>query len=249
LTLRIRTVILIAILVILVALLGYVLIRYAALAGSPDDSWIPPRSVANTDVNPYGANFFLAREVEPWKRERTVEMAQEAGLGWAKQQFAWAEIEPQRKGEYVEPVGGESSWAKFDQIVDLYRDRGLRVIARLDWAPAWARPAETRAETPPSDFTDYGDFVYEFVKHFGGRVQYVQIWNEPNIYPEWGEQAVDPEAYTELLEVAYNRAKEADPNVYVRHVALDALSGLFAGHVRCRCRRLFRHPVDQCFWL
>ncbi len=106
---RIRTVVLIAILVLLIGLLGFVLIRYVVQARSSDGSWIPPRSVANTDVNPYGANFFLAREVEPWKRERTVEMAQEASLGWAKQQFAWAEIEPQRKGEFVEPVGGESS--------------------------------------------------------------------------------------------------------------------------------------------
>ena len=37
------------------------------------------------------------------------------------------------------------------------------------------------------------------------------MWNEPNIYPEWGEQAVSPEAYAELLKVAYTRIKAADP--------------------------------------
>ena len=215
LTLRLRTFALAAILAVMVVLLSLILIRYAVLARAPGDEWIQPRTIPNTDVNPYGANFFLAREVEPWKRERTVEMAQEAGLGWAKQQFAWAEIEPVRKGEFIDPVSGGSSWTKFDEIVDLYRTQGLEVVARLDRAPAWSRPLDTRPETPPTDFEDFGDFVYKLVKHFSGRIQYIQIWNEPNIYPEWGEQAVDPVAYTEMLKIAYQRAKEADPNVHV----------------------------------
>jgi hypothetical protein len=222
---RFRTITLVAILIALLGLLGLVFIRYAASARSSGDEWIPARAIANTDVNPYGANFFLAREVEPWKRERTVEMAAQAGLGWAKQEFAWAEIEPLRKGEFVDPVSQESSWTKFDQIVDLFRDMGLQVIARLDRAPAWARLADTRPETPPVDFTDFGDFVYAFVEHFSGRVQYIQIWNEPNIYPEWGEQAVDPMAYTEMLKIAYQRAKEADPNVYVLSAPLAITLG------------------------
>jgi hypothetical protein len=223
--LRPRTLAFIGILVVLVGLLGFVLIRYALLARAQNGEWVPARPIPNTDLNPYGANFFLAREVEPWKRERTVQLAQQAGLGWAKQLFPWAEIEPQRKGEYVDPVSGESSWAKFDQIVDLYRAHGLQVIARLDRAPAWARPPDTRVETPPTRFEDFGDFVYAFVEHFRGRVQYIQIWNEPNIYPEWGEQAVDPAAYTEMLRIAYQRAKEADPNVRVLSAPLAITLG------------------------
>jgi hypothetical protein len=223
--LRLRTIALTVLLAVLIGLLGFVLIRYAVLAASPRDEWIPAHEVPNTDVNPYGANFFLSREVEPWKRERTVEMAEQARLGWAKQQFAWAEIEPLQKGEFVDPVSGQSSWAKFDEIVDLCREHGLQVIARLDLAPAWARPPGTRPETPPTDFEDYGDFVYAFVEHFRGRVQHIQIWNEPNIYPEWGEQAVDPEAYTRMLRIAYTRAKEADENIYVLSAPLASTLG------------------------
>ncbi|MGD2207066.1 MAG: hypothetical protein PVH17_09825 [Anaerolineae bacterium] len=222
---RLRTIALTAALVALIGLLGFVVIRHILSAQATDRVWSPPRTISNTDVNPYGANFFLAREVEPWKRERTVEMAQQAGLGWAKQQFAWAELEPLRKGEFIDPISGESSWAKFDQIVDLYRSHGLQVIARLDRAPAWARPPESRPETPPINLQDFGDFIYAFVKHFSGRVQYVQIWNEPNIYPEWGEQAVDPLAYTQMLEIAYRRAKEADPNIYVLSAPLAITLG------------------------
>jgi polysaccharide biosynthesis protein PslG len=224
--LRFRTISLIAALAVLVGLLAFVLIRYAVLVqSSPGEEWIAARVVPHTDVNPYGANFFLAREVEAWKRKRTVEMAQQAGLGWAKMQFAWAEIEPLRKGEFIDPVSGESSWAKLDQIVDLCRTYGLQPIIRLDRAPAWARLADTRPETPPTNFEDFGDFVFAFVQHFSGRVQYIQIWNEPNIYPEWGEQAVDPAAYTQMLKIAYQRAKEADPNVAVLSAPLAITLG------------------------
>jgi hypothetical protein len=223
--LRFRTIALAVIVVVLLSLLGLILIRQVILAQSPGDEWIPAREIPNTDVNPFGANFFLDREVEPWKRERTVDLARQAGLGWAKQQFAWAEIEPLQKGGFVDRLSGESSWAKFDRIVDLQRENGLQVIARLDRAPEWARLPDTSPETPPTNFEDYGDFVYAFVDHFRGRIQYIQIWNEPNIYPEWGEQAVDPVAYTKMLEIAYRRAKEADPNVYVLSAPLAATLG------------------------
>lgn len=222
---RRRTVALIAALVVLAGLLGLVLVRYALAAQPSGSQSISPRSVPLTDVNPYGANFFLDREVEPWKRKRTVELARQAGIGWARQQFAWAEIEPKRKGEFVDPVSLDSSWLKFDRLVDLYLANGIDVIARLDRAPAWARPADTRAETPPTNLDDYGDFVYAFVEHFRGRIHVIQIWNEPNIYPEWGEQAVDPAAYTEMLAVAYRRAKEADPNIYVLSAPLAITLG------------------------
>jgi hypothetical protein len=166
-----------------------------------------PRPILYTDVNPYGANFFLDREVEPWKQEKTLAMAREVGIVWIKQQFSWEEIEPQRKGEF--------EWSKYDRIVDLAERYGMQIIARLDRPPAWARLSNPLPASPPDDFADYGDFVYEFLRHYRGRVRYVQIWNEPNLSAEWGFQRVDAVAYTRLLEVACRRAKEADSKVVV----------------------------------
>jgi len=160
-----------------------------------------------TGVNPYGANFFLDREVESWKQEKTLEMARAAGIGWIKQQFSWEEIEPLRKGGY--------EWTKYDRIVDLAERYGMQVIARLDRPPDWTRLDNRYKTRPPDDLADYGDFVYAFVQRYRGRVRYVQIWNEPNLAAEWGFQRVDAVAYTELLKVAYERAKEADPAVMV----------------------------------
>lgn len=192
--------------------------RFAAIiAGGLGPTAIegPARAIPNTDVNPYGANFFLDREVEPWKLDKTLQMASQAGIGWVKQQFTWEEIEPTRKGEFLEPATKGSSWGKFDAIVAACEKYDLRIVARLDRPPDWTRQDNTYQEAPPDNLEDYGDYVYEFVKRYKGRIDYIQVWNEPNIFPEWGNRPVDPAQYVELLKIAYRRAKEANPNVQV----------------------------------
>ncbi len=175
-------------------------------ADSPPPAPLPPRLIPDTDVNPYGANFFLDREVEDWKRDRTVRMAREAGIVWAKQQFSWEEIE-KRKNQF--------DWDKSDQIIATFEKHNLQIIARLDRPPAWAHKDKTIAQAPPDDLNDYGDFVDAFVRRYRGRVNYIQVWNEPNIFPEWGNRPVDPFGYAALLQIAYTRAKAANPNIRV----------------------------------
>jgi polysaccharide biosynthesis protein PslG len=194
-------------LVILATVVGlsWTISSWAAI-GSPGSSPTQPRLIPDTDVNPFGANFFLDREVEDWKRDRTVRLAHDAGIVWAKQQFSWEEIE-KRKNQY--------DWGKADQIVATFEKYGLSIIARLDRPPAWAHKDKTIAQAPPDDFNDYGDFVDAFVRRYRGRIHFIQVWNEPNIFPEWGNRPVDPAGYADLLKVAYTRAKAADPNIAV----------------------------------
>jgi hypothetical protein len=175
--------------------------------------------VAHAGLSPFGVNTFLEQEVEPEKRERTLQMVKAAGFRWIRQEFPWEDIEIHGKGDFEdrrhEPH--RSAWEKYDHIVDLAEKYDLGIIARLSNPPAWSRAAgnDLGPLAPPDDYADYGDFVYAVVSRYKGRIQYYQIWNEPNIYPEWGERPVDPEAYTELLKVGYTRAKEADPDVVI----------------------------------
>ena len=69
--------------------------------------------------------------------------------------------------------------------------------------------------------------MYETVRHFQGRVNNWEIWNEPNVgYRFWKPTlSGDPEAYGDLLEVAYDAAKAADPASTV------ALGGTFYPNV------------------
>jgi len=92
---------------------------------------------------------------------------------------------------------------------------GLRVIARVDRSPDWARRTNPSPTAPPDNLEDFGNFVYTLVSRYKGKVQFYQIWNEPNLTGEWGNRPVDVARYVELLRVAYRRAKEADPNAII----------------------------------
>ena len=174
----------------------------------------PPGAPPFTDVNPLGAAFFFEREVEPWKREQTLRMAREAGIGWVKQIFAWDEIEPQ-KSYYFDDKFKKSSWQKYDEIVDLTERYGMRIIARLDLPPAWTRKDNRFPTAPPDNFEDYANFVKTIAARYKGRIQYYQIWHEPNIWPEWGDRPVDAAAYTKMLKAAYEAAKSVDPHIVI----------------------------------
>lgn len=208
-----KVIALVALLLLLGSMGGFLYTQKPFDQTSPGE--YPRRFIANTDLDPYGANFFLAQEVEEWKIRKTLEMAKAAGIGWVKQQFSWEEIEP-KKGQFVDERTRRPTWDKYDRIVSLCEEYGLQVIARLDRSPEWAiRPDAGGYQGPPQNFHDYGDFVSAFVSHYGARIRYIQIWNEPNLWYEWGNRTPDAREYTELLKIGYQRAKEANPNVYV----------------------------------
>ncbi len=171
----------------------------------------PPQKVFT--VNPkMGVHTRLTDEVEEWKIKRTLQMVREMGAPWIVEYFPWA---------YCEPRKGSFSWSHADIVVKHAVNQGLTVIARLGFVPKWARPKDSTFSYLDEDhYEDFGDFVYAFVEHFRGKVNYIIIWNEPNISLEWGYRPVSPEAYTELLKIAYLRAKEANPEVKVLAGAL-----------------------------
>lgn len=182
--------------------------------------------VAHTGVNPFGVNTFLQNEADPYKRRLAMQMAANAGFGWIRQEFPWEDIEIHAHGDFVDrrQEPHRSAWEKYDHIVDLAEAHDIQIIARLSNPPAWSRAAGDKAGpfAPPDDLADYGDFVETVVRRYAGRIRYYQIWNEPNIYPEWGEQPVDAAQYAELLKVAATRARAVDPDVVIIAGALAA---------------------------
>jgi hypothetical protein len=185
----------------------------------PQPRTAPDGPIANAGVNPFGINVFLEQEAEEWKREQAVRMIAEAGFHWIRQEFPWEDIEIHGKDDFEdrrhEPH--RSAWEKYDHIVGLTEQYGLEIVPRLSNPPAWSRALTDTVGTyaPPDDVADWGDYVYAVVSRYRGRVRTYQLWNEPNIYPEWGERPVDPAGYTRLLCEGYQRAKEADPDVVI----------------------------------
>ena len=93
----------------------------------------------------------------------------------------------------------------------------MKLIARIDFQPWWTRD-DTVRNGPPLDPQHYADFVYAFVSRYGrdsriGRVQAIQVWNEPNTTREWGGQPITRDSaadYVRLLGLAYEAAKAAE---------------------------------------
>lgn len=170
-----------------------------------------------TDMPPFGINTFFEQEVEEAKIRGSMELLRGAGFKFIRQEFPWEDIEPTQKGDFYDHKFNHATWTKYDRIVALADEYGLQVIARLDHPPNWTR-ADGAARgnfAPPDNYDDYGDFVAAVVSRYKGKIKYYQLWNEPNIYPEWGEQPVNAADYVRLLKTGYTRAKEADPNAVI----------------------------------
>lgn len=192
----------------------------------PQVKLAPNAVTAHADVSPFGVNVFLEQEAEPAKRALAVKMAADAGFHWLRQEFPWEDIEIHGKGDFEdrrhEPY--RSAWEKYDQIVELVEDNGMELIVRISNPPAWSRAGgdEVGSYAPPDDYQDYADFVAAIVSRYRGRVKYVQLWNEPNINPEWGVYPISPEQYTQLLKAGATAARAANPEIVVIAGALAA---------------------------
>lgn len=164
-------------------------------------------------VNPkMGIHTRLTDEVEPWKIQRTFEMVRLMGAPWIVEYFLWAAHEPSR---------GVFDWSHADLVVDHAVNQGLTVIARLGYAPEWARPPRSNhLYLDEAGYDDFARFAAAFADHFRGRVRYLIIWNEPNLSQEWGFRPVDPAGYAAMLKAVYPAVKAVNPDVQLLAGAL-----------------------------
>ena len=178
----------------------------------PPSTELGPQQTVVTDNPKAGIHTRLTDEVETWKIKRTLEMVREMGAPWIVEYVPWA---------YIQPEPDRFKWSHTDEIIQHANRQGLTVIARLGYVPEWARPPETTPLYLDEDrFVDFGRFAAEFVTHYAGQVDYVIIWNEPNLALEWGYADGSPEKYTEMLRVVYPMIKAANPDVQVLAGAL-----------------------------
>ncbi|HEY1296148.1 MAG TPA: hypothetical protein VGJ60_23965 [Chloroflexota bacterium] len=182
-----------------------------------------PRPAPHLD---YGVHMFIAQH--PATTQRDLQMAVDGGFHWQKSLFEWRAIEGAGKGQF--------DWTDADRVVHASNAAGLKIIARLDFEPEWAR-ADHAHNGPPDNYQDYSDFVQAFVSRYRtgssiGRVHAIEVWNEPNLDREWGNQTIDADSaadYVRLLGGAYRAAHAADPSIVVISAGLSP-SGVTDGH-------------------
>jgi hypothetical protein len=149
--------------------------------------------------------------------DRDLQLAKDAGFQWVKQRFEWRNIEKNAKNEW--------EWNEPDIVVNKINTAGLGIIARLDNQPDWARRDKIfPASGPPDRMEDWKDYVQQVAERYKGRILAYEIWNEPNISREWGNQKPDAKAYAEMLRISYTEIKKIDPNAVVISAGLSPTS-------------------------
>lgn len=215
--------------------------------------------IQHNGYHPYGINTFLNLEAESVKREEQLRLIAEAGFTWIRQQFSWEDIEVDGRGQFTDSRNDHdgdgqpdtiSGWDKYDEIVALAEQYGLTIQVRLDSPPMWTRAnPDIGASAPPDDIQDFVNYAVAVATRYQGRLRFYQIWNEPNIYPEWGEQAVNPEAYTELLCRTYDALKAVDPDIVVISAALAPTISLTGRDLNdfIYLQRMYNAGAGNCF--
>jgi hypothetical protein len=128
-----------------------------------------------------------------------------AGVKWVRIDLGWASMQDTR--------GVYSQWYVdlVDRTVDAARARGIHVLGMFWMTPGWANGG-AGAIAPPTSSADYATALGWAAKHWQGRIDAWEIWNEPNTTGFWTGTTAE---YVQLLKAAYPAVKANDPGALV----------------------------------
>jgi hypothetical protein len=169
----------------------------------------------------YGVNMHpLQDRYALYPPAQSLHLAAEIGVSVVRIDIHWGWI------EYVRP--GTAFWymPQIHQLNTFLAEaarRHIRVVATIMDTPCWASnepgktcppsPPHYHGNYPPASPRAYANFLAQLVRRVGQRIQYYEIWNEPNLTRFWAHP--DPVAYTRLLQAAYRAIKTHNPRAQV----------------------------------
>lgn len=108
----------------------------------------------------------------------------------------------------IEPTDNSFSWGFVDTRVDATEAAGMQVSAILAYSTSWASPGQPDKTFPMSNLTAYGDYAAAAAGRYAGRINYWEVWNEPNA-AAFNPGGYGAAAYASLVKAAYTPAKTA----------------------------------------
>ncbi len=107
-------------------------------------------------------------------------------------------------------------WLFWDDYVNTaVNEHGITLIPYIMYTPKWASTDTTNARywrSPPTDFAEFGEFVYDIVMRYKDRIHSWELWNEPDIEWYW---TGTPEAFAEYIKVGSAAVRRADPDATI----------------------------------
>ncbi|MBN9388024.1 MAG: hypothetical protein J0I20_08245 [Chloroflexi bacterium] len=132
------------------------------------------------------------------------QQAKDMGVGWTREEIGW---------NRVEPKPGQWNFGFADKAVNAALSRNIQVLGLLEYNVSRDGAGNASISYSMPDLNAWANYVRQTVSHFKGKVNYWQIWNEPQD-PRYFASA-DPGQYAQLLAVSYDTIKSIDPNIKV----------------------------------
>jgi hypothetical protein len=155
----------------LLVLLGIGLVATAAVTDTYLHRGVESGAELPYVVQPSGRELATNIDLRLFSDADSVEVAAtlaDRGFGFARQQFSWAEIEPEQ---------GQYNWSTYDTIVNAMGSEGVSVIAVVVDPPRWAVAGDTvlSENQPPIDVETLERFMAELTARYGDRLPFVQF--------------------------------------------------------------------------
>ncbi|MCC5927769.1 MAG: hypothetical protein JJU28_00855 [Cyclobacteriaceae bacterium] len=126
------------------------------------------------------------KEIYPWMNNLSVK--------WARLQTGWARVE-REKGIY--------DWHWLDESVDGLIERGFTPFFNVGYGNPNYNESKGGVGYHPlvndETFTAWKKFVKELAIRYRNKIQFYEIWNEPNLRGFWSPGETDPEKYVNLV--------------------------------------------------
>lgn len=165
-------------------------------------------------------------------------MASDAGFSGIREYSMWNKNSA--KAPYTEYV--------FKPAFDLTRELDMT----QNMAVAMGDPSyggETHIPVTDEEIKAIADYAGWFVKTYGDKLEYYEVWNEPNVYGGFNKDYATPQQYTELTKAIYKQVKTAKPDIKVTACSTATLHDAFidacieAG-ILDYCDAVSVHPYD-----
>jgi len=107
-----------------------------------------------------------------------------------------------------EPEPGKFQW--HDEVINGLRQAGINLLGLPDNPPKWAK-FEPAKEGHLFDTAAYGKYCEEAARHYAGKIDYWELWNEPYM----GDGVSGPEPFGAIMQAGYAGIKRGNPNAQV----------------------------------
>jgi hypothetical protein len=172
----------------------------------PSSSYRGPK----IDLNVQSATGDPAHPIRSYADVRgLVSLAKAAGAGVISTSASFRTMQPFPK----RPM----RFGYIDRTIEAAREAGLQVRLQIMGMPRWALEEPTDPGQPPrteAELATWTELVTALMEHVDGKIDYLEVWNEPNVEKGW-PTGPDPAEFARLLAATYPAVHAVSPTTQV----------------------------------